>query len=122
LVKSAQAAEIAQADELLAEVRGLHARTLAILEASEHSHEHRTALAAIREARGNLELLAKLLGELDERPVINITSSPVWVQIRTAIVVALEPHPAARDAVLSAIEGVRGGADGHGNGNGLGFS
>jgi hypothetical protein len=60
-------------------------------------------LGAIREARGNLELLAKLLGELDERPV-NVLLSPEWLNLRTVIVTALEPHPEARGAVLEAIE------------------
>jgi hypothetical protein len=86
-------------------VRDLQARTLAILEAAEHTHQHRTALAAIREARSNLELLAKLLGELDDRPQINALISPEWLELRAVIVGALEPHPAALRAVVGALEG-----------------
>jgi hypothetical protein len=56
--------EVAQADDLLAEVRALQQRTLTILEAAEETQQHRTALAAIREARSNLEMLARLVGEL----------------------------------------------------------
>ncbi len=105
LVKAREAEEVAHADGLLADVRSLQARTLAILEAAEETSEHRIALAAIREARSNLELLAKLLGELDERPVVNLTLSPEWLELRTVIVGALEPHPEARGAVLQALEG-----------------
>jgi hypothetical protein len=105
LVEAKQAVEVADADELLAEVRDLQARTLAILEASEEASEHRTALAAIREARANLELLAKLLGELDERPVVNLTISPEWLELRAVIVGALEPYSDARGAVLRALGG-----------------
>src|SRR5215210_2164009 len=54
MVKARDAVEGAEADDLLGEVRQLHARTLAILEAAEESNELRTALGAIREARGNL--------------------------------------------------------------------
>jgi len=43
----------------------------------------RTALSGIREARGNVELLAKLRGELDERPVVNILVAPQWIALRT---------------------------------------
>jgi hypothetical protein len=105
LVMAAKAEEVAQADDLLEQVRNLQARTLAILEAAEHTHQHRTALSAIREARGNLELLAKLLGELDERPVLNLHVSPEWLELRAVIVGALEPYSEARGAVLRAIEG-----------------
>jgi hypothetical protein len=106
LVLAEKAAEVADADNLLDQVGDLQRRTMAVLEAAELSHEHRTALAAIREARGNLELLAKLIGQLDERPVVNLNVSPEWLQLRTVIVGALEPHPDARGAVLRAIEGV----------------
>jgi hypothetical protein len=105
LAKAHEAEEVAHADGLLADVRSLQARTLAVLEAAELSHEHRTALAAIREARSNLELLAKLLGELDERPVVNLNVSTEWLELRAVLVTALEPYSDARGAVLRAIEG-----------------
>jgi hypothetical protein len=105
LVMAEKAAEVAHADDLLAQVRDLQGRALAILDRAEESGEWRTALSAIREARGNLELLAKLLGELDERPVLNLNVSPEWLELRAVIVGALEPHSEARDAVLNALEG-----------------
>src|SRR5919112_1342791 len=104
LVMAEKASEIAEADGLLEQVRDLQARTLAILEGAESTRQHRTALSAIREARSNLELLAKLLGELDERPVVNLNVSPEWLELRTVIVGALDLHPEARGAVLRAIE------------------
>jgi hypothetical protein len=113
LVMAQAAEEVAQADDLLDQVRDLQARTLAILEAAESTRQHRTALSAIREARSNLELLAKLLGELDERPVVNLNVSPEWLELRAVIVGALEPYSDARGAVLSAIEGV---SNGHASG------
>ncbi len=105
LVMAQAAEEVAQADDLLSQVQDLQSRTLAILEAAEGTEQHRTALSAIREARSNLELLAKLLGELDERPVVNLNVSPEWLELRAVIVGALEPHPEARGAVVRAIEG-----------------
>jgi hypothetical protein len=107
LVMAQQAEEVAQADDLLDQVRDLHARTLAILEAAEGSSQHRTALSAIREARSNLELLAKLLGELDERPTVNILISPT---AQTAIITALGPYPEARLAVADALKELEEGA------------
>ena len=105
LVMARAAEEVVQADALLSQVQDLQGRALAILGKAETAGDLRTALGAIREARGNLELLAKLLGELDERPVVNLTVSPEWLELRTVIVAALEPHPAALRAVLGALEG-----------------
>jgi len=47
--------------------RDLQERALTTLVKAEETEELDVALRAIREARGNLELLAKLLDELDER-------------------------------------------------------
>ena len=99
LLKAKEAREEARADDLLSEVRGLQARTLAVLEAAEASGEHRTALAAIAEARRNLELLGKLAGELDQRPVVNVLVAAEWIVIRTVLLEALSPYPQASAAV-----------------------
>jgi len=106
LLKAKEVEEMAQADDLLEQVRNLQSRTLDILEHAENVGDLRTALAAISQARGNLELLGKLAGELDERPVVNLNVSPEWLELRAVIVGALEPHPAAHSAVLRALEGV----------------
>jgi hypothetical protein len=104
LVMAQAAEEVAQADDLLQQVRDLQGRAFAILGKAEAAGDLRTALGAIREARGNLELLAKLLGELDERPVVNLDVSPEWLELRTVIVAALEPYSDARGAVLRALD------------------
>jgi hypothetical protein len=83
----------------------LQTHALDILERAEKVGDLRTALAAITQARGNLELLGKLAGELDERPVVNLHISPEWLELRAVIVGALEPYSEARGAVLRAIEG-----------------
>ena len=105
LVMAHAAEEMADADTLLSQIRSFQDRTVTILDKAEEAGELRTALSAIREARGNLELLAKLVGELDERPVINLNLSPEWLELRAVIVGALEPYTEARGAVLRAIEG-----------------
>jgi transposase-like protein len=105
LLKAREVEEVAQADDLLEQVRNLQIHALHILERAEKSGDLRTALAAISQARGNLELLGKLAGELDERTVVNLNVSAEWLELRTLIVGALEPHPAAHSAVLRALEG-----------------
>jgi hypothetical protein len=103
LVKAQDAAEVAHADNLLEQVKSLQARALTILDKAEASGDLRTALSAIREARGNLELLAKLLGELQQEGTVNVIMSPEWLSIRSTIVTVLEPYPQARTAVLEAL-------------------
>ena len=104
LVEASRAVEVSNADDLLGRVEDLQGRTLAILEAAEQTGELRTALAAIREARGNLELVGRITKELGERPV-NVLISPEWLELRAVIIAALGPHPAARGAILRALEG-----------------
>jgi hypothetical protein len=104
LLKARDVEEVAQADNLLDQVRDLQTHALDILERAEKAGDLRTALAAISQARGNLELLGKLAGELDERPVVNLNVSSEWLELRAVIVGALEPHPEARGAVLRALE------------------
>jgi hypothetical protein len=106
LLKAREVEELVQADNLLEQVRNLQTHALDILERAETTGDLRTALAAISQARGNLELLGKLAGKLDERPVVNLNVSPEWLELRTVLVGALEPHPAAHTAVLRALESV----------------
>lgn len=50
-----------------------------------------------------LELVARLIGELRTDTTINVHLSPEWVQLRTGILRALEPFPDARLAVARAL-------------------
>ncbi len=102
LARAHDAEEVATADNLLEKVQSLQSRTLSILDKAEGAGDLRTALGAIREARGNVELLAKLLGELNERPVVNLVL--IDPRVRDAIVAALSPYGEARLAVVDALE------------------
>src|SRR5215210_4282158 len=104
LVKAKEAVDVADADSLLERVESLYKRTEAILKAAEDNKEYSTALAAIRECRGNLELLGRVTKELESAPTLNLHLNPEWIEIRTTIVAALEPHPAARESVLKALD------------------
>ena len=103
LTKAKEIKEVAQADSLLGQVKSLSARALSILSQAEGAGDLRTACAAIREVRGTMELLAKISGELNERPQINILMSPEWVTVRTVILQTLEPYPEARVQLVDAL-------------------
>ncbi len=103
LVKAREAEEVAQADDLLSQVRNLQGAALRILGVAEQTGDLRVALGAIREARGNLELLAKLLGELQQEGTVNVLVAPEWLAIRTGLFTALTPYPEAKLAVAANI-------------------
>jgi hypothetical protein len=63
------------------------------------------ALAAIREMRDTAALIAKIGGQLDERPQMNLTVSAEWIEIRLLLMDVLAPFPEARAAAAKALEG-----------------
>ena len=106
LAQAQEAQEVAKADSLLAQVTELRDKALSILDKAEQAGDLRTALQGIKEARGCLELLARLQGELQEQTTVNILINPQWLSLRTVILQALEPYPEARQAVARALREV----------------
>ncbi len=104
LAQAQQAQEVLQADQLLTQVQALQVKALGILSRAERAGELRTALGAIREARANLELMAKLVGQLHPEEAVGISLSTEWVTLRATILAALVPFPAAHEAVVHALE------------------
>jgi hypothetical protein len=103
LVKASEAQQVADADALLDQVKDLQGRTLDILSRAEDQAEDERALKAVREVRSNIELLARLAGELKEGTTINLTMHPEWIEIRTVLVQVLDSYPAAKQAVADAL-------------------
>jgi len=74
LSKAKDAQEIANSDDLLQQVKDLQGKAFGILNSAEQAGGLRSGLGAIREARGCMELLAKLVyvlakdHEEDQRP------------------------------------------------------
>src|SRR5437870_1772439 len=62
LAKAKDAAEIAEAGSLLDQLRALRRRALGILERAEQADDPRTALLALREVRGTMEVEARIQG------------------------------------------------------------
>jgi hypothetical protein len=100
LALARDAERAARADTLLDRMEALQSQTLAILDAPE---DQRTALAAIAQARHNLELIAEITKELDRTPTINWEINVEWQEVKALILTALGPHPAAREAVFHAL-------------------
>lgn len=90
----------------LSRLEELYERTNALLAQAEHSGTMGASLQAVREARATLESIAKITGELNEKPTvtINLAASPEWLQLQGLILAALMPFPDARLAVADAID------------------
>ncbi len=102
MLKGKAAKEETHADDLLSKVRTLEGHANRIAVKAEAAGDFRAALQGIRELTRIVELLAKLLGELDERSLeVNILVAPEWLQVRTVLMDALTPYPEARTAVAS---------------------
>ena len=98
------AVQVAQAEDLLAQVRALRSKAMGLLIKAEAAGDYRTALAGVKEARACLELLLEVEGELDRRPNVQVlVAAPAWIAMRTAIKAALARHPHARADVADAI-------------------
>jgi hypothetical protein len=99
LLNAHDVAESVRADELLAEASALQAKAWELLHAAEANDDQRTALMAVREIRGCLELLARLIGEIQDRPMLTLITAPEWHAVRGTLLAALAPFPEARTAV-----------------------
>ena len=97
--------DITQADSLLDRLLALSQETLAILqEAREGSiKDNMLALKAIARSEKQLELQARILGELQDVSSVNVVISPEWQGLRATILQALRPYPEARSAVAKAL-------------------
>lgn len=103
LAKAHEAGEVAHADDLLGQVRGLRSTAISILMQAERAGDLRTALMGVREARACVELLAEMEGELNRTPQVNIIFSPEWQRVRAVLIAAIAPYSDARVAVASAL-------------------
>jgi hypothetical protein len=72
--------------------------------AVEGKDEHGTALAAIREARRNLELIGEVTRELDRAGTINLELTVEWQEVKAVLVNTLASYPEAQQAVFNALE------------------
>ena len=103
LALARDAERAARADTLLDRMEALQSQTLAILDAPE---DQRTALAAIAQARRNLELIGEVTRELDRAGTINLELTVEWQEVKAVLVNTLASYPEAQQAVFSALEEV----------------
>ncbi len=89
--------------DVVAQLRAINGVTLHVLKEARERHDGELALKAVDRVQRQIELQAKLLGDLDERPQVNILIAPEWLAVRTVLLQALQPYPEARTAVAAAL-------------------
>ena len=97
--------ETAEALDTVRQLRTINSVSLSILSEARDAGEPDTALRAIDRIQKQIELQAKLIGDLQQEGTTSILISAEWLELRAVIVTALEPYSDARGAVLRAIEG-----------------
>lgn len=108
IMKAQRAQESLNADAIWRQLQTVNTTTLDILREARDRGDHDLALRAIARAERQIELIMKLLGELDTSPQVNLTivNSQQWINVRTALLAALQPYPDARVAAARALQQV----------------
>jgi hypothetical protein len=103
LVKAREQEDVSQAIDVIKQLKAINGATLAILKEARDDKNGELALKAVDRIQRQLELQAKLLGELQQEGTINITVSPEWLSIRAVILQAVTPYPEAAKAITAAL-------------------
>lgn len=104
LVRAHAAQEAADADELLSRVQAMTQKMEIWIDRAERSYEYSEVRSFAGEWRKQMELLARLAGQLQHHTTLNLHLNPEWLEIKVLIVEALGEHPAARAAVVRALQ------------------
>lgn len=105
---AADAERAAHADSLLDRLEALQGETKAVLDEVKETDLYGVRLGAIREMRRNLELIGEVTKELNRQPTLNLALNPEYLQLRDAVVLAVEPYPEAAKAISRAMLEIEG--------------
>jgi hypothetical protein len=103
LVKAQEQEDVSQAIDVVKQLKAINGATLAILKEARAEGNGELALKAVDRIQRQLELQAKLLGEVQQEGTINVTVSPEWVTLRAVVLQAITPYPDAAQAVRRAL-------------------
>ena len=105
-----------ESEGVLQHLVALRARLFVMLENAEKTvaefDDVRAAISVHGQIQNNLQLTAKLLGELqvgNTTVINNLIVSEDWIVLRGALIKALSPHPEARRAVADVLRDIEGG-------------
>jgi hypothetical protein len=93
LIQANEERKAEHAASLSEQMDALLTKTLAILDKAIKDKDHRTALVAIREARGNVELAARLNGELQATPRERVVQPLFVLPSDAQVSFTVDPRP-----------------------------
>lgn len=108
LLASAEADTVSHADNLLDDIAWQRREARGLLDAAKRTNDIRAGVAALGILLRQLELLAKLRGELWANQQVNIILTEEGQQLIGVILMALAPWPEARLSVASALGALEG--------------
>lgn len=94
-----------QAIDAVAQLKAINAACLEVLKQARADGKPSILLKAVDRIARQIELQARLLGQIQEGHTINVAVLPEWHGIRQRILEALHPYPDARLAVVRALQG-----------------
>jgi hypothetical protein len=106
LAASPNTKDIINGDNLLDQLQAARTSALDLLDkaiAAGDTKVYGPPSSYLSEIRQQIKLWAELEGKLATQPQITIINNPEWIELRTLIVVALDPFPEAKEAVVNAI-------------------
>ncbi|MEM9553708.1 MAG: hypothetical protein AAGC60_05570 [Acidobacteriota bacterium] len=86
------------------QLKAVNAACLEVLREARANNDPAVLLRAVDRITRQIELQAKLLGEIQDTPTVNIAILPEWHGLRQVILDALTPYPDAKLAVVGALE------------------
>lgn len=101
-----QATDVAGAQyaiDVVAQLRAINAACLEVLKKARAAENHGMLLRAVDRISRQIELQAKLLGQIQDGQTVNVAVMPEWLGIRQVVIEALRPYPEARLAVARAL-------------------
>lgn len=101
--RSAAAKEEVQSLNVVRQLQVINNISLAILREARDAKDSMLVLHAVDRVSKQLELQAKLLGDINDSPQINIRMNPEWQEIEDTIFKVLEPFVEVRIAVAAAL-------------------
>jgi hypothetical protein len=92
--------------DALAQLRAINGACLEVLRKARADGQPRILLQAVDRISRQIELQARILGQINEAATISVAISPEWHGIRQRVLDALRPHAEARLAVVEALKGL----------------
>ena len=101
------ARETAHAIDTFQQLRAINAACLEVLREARRDGKHSILLRAVDRIARQIELQAKLLGQIQDGTTVNVAVMPEWHDLRQTVLEALHPYPEARLAVVRALKGAQ---------------